>query len=730
MFSLFTSLNFYSQVSSGYSFSSSSGTYTAITGGVNYNNFTNWSNSAYSGTLPNSTAGFLDDAVSSALLPIGFNFSYNGTTYTQFGICTNGWISLGGLPTTTNTTSPLGASTTNNLISALGADLIGRGSLLANRSNNSAVITITGGDINQISVGDKVSGSGIPTGATVVSKTATTVTISANATSNGTGFHFRFSKSNFGIRYETIGTAPNRTLVVQWTGWQRYTTTGVFGELYNFQIRLNETTNTISFVYDISGPISTTSTTYQIGLRGSSSSDYNNRSTTSNWSSTVAGSTNISTVTLTNTVKPTSGFSFTWTPIPPNCVSSPTSPTNNQTNVSLTPTLSWSSVAGATSYDVYFGNPLPVSPTINTSSTSYSTGTLLGTTTYSWKIVPKNSSGEASGCSTWSFTTLTPVDNDDPSNATTLVVNDPLGYKTFTNVNSSNTTTESSPDCASYNGEDVWFKVIVPSGITTLDFDTQTGGITDGGMSIYRGTIGSLTQIECDDDDGLDGLMPWIYREDFITGETIYVRFWEYSGGTTGTFKIFVSTPQSLPVELVNFSANCSEDGILITWQTASENNSSHFNLDRSINGIDWENIYTEQAAGNSTQLITYNFNDRKSIDGLNYYRLNQYDFDGVYEQFGPISINCLKSNDGYFSIFPNPSSNKFSVILNNKNLIGESTLMITNELGKIIYTKDLGVMSGINLYNIDKLEVTPGVYYISVINNNYTSGVLKQIIR
>ncbi|MBK6373820.1 MAG: hypothetical protein IPF67_11765 [Saprospiraceae bacterium] len=60
---------------------------------------------------------------------------------------------------------------------------------------------------------------------------------------------------------------PNRSLVVQWTGFQRYTTTGGFGELYNFQIILTETSNTISNVYNILGPTSTTSNTYQIGLR-------------------------------------------------------------------------------------------------------------------------------------------------------------------------------------------------------------------------------------------------------------------------------------------------------------------------------------------------------------------------------------------------------------------------------------------------------------------------------
>ena len=193
---------------SGYTFSSSSGTYTEITGGTNYNNFTNWTNSVYTGTLPNTTGGFLDDNVSSALLPIGFNFVYNNTIYTQFGISTNGWISLGTLPI--NSMSPLSLGTSNNVISAMGGDLIGRGSFLANRTNGSTTITITSGDISQISIGDKVSGTGIPANATVTAKTATTVTISAAATSTGTGFHFRFSNTKFGIRYQTIGTAPNQ----------------------------------------------------------------------------------------------------------------------------------------------------------------------------------------------------------------------------------------------------------------------------------------------------------------------------------------------------------------------------------------------------------------------------------------------------------------------------------------------------------------------------------------
>lgn len=266
--------NAFGQVSL-YAFAQSSGSYTAISGGTN---------------IASTHAAMLDDNTGSAL-PIGFTFNYNGTSYTTFGYNANGWINLGSTAPTSSTTA-ISTGSTNNVISALNANLIGRGTLTINRTSGSPTVTVTAGDINLISVGDAVEGTGLVTGATVVSKTATTVTLSSNASSNGTGSQLRFLNSSTGVRYETIGTSPNRTLVVQWTGFTRYNTTTAFGELYNFQIRLSEGTNAISTVYNILGPNSTTTNTYQIGLRGASSSDYNNRTTTTNWASTTAGGSN------------------------------------------------------------------------------------------------------------------------------------------------------------------------------------------------------------------------------------------------------------------------------------------------------------------------------------------------------------------------------------------------------------------------------------------------------
>jgi hypothetical protein len=240
--------------------------------------------------------------------------------------------------------------------------------------------------------------------------------------------------------------------------------------------------------------------------------------------------------------------------------------------------------------------------------------------------------------------TSPPPTNDDPSGAVQLIINDIDGYKTYSNTSSTSTTTESTPSCASYAGQDVWFKVVVPAGVTTIDIDTQTGNITDGGMSIYRGTPGSLTEIECDDDDALDGLMPWIYREDFTPGETIYIRFWEYGGGTVGTFKMFISTPQSLPVVLTQFEGVGYPQWNVIKWTTASEHNSSHFTLQSSQDGEVWRDIAIRTAAGNSIEEIKYSWIDYNQNE-LTYYKLIQFDIDGAYKEYGPVVVHKSFTN-------------------------------------------------------------------------------------
>ena len=100
------------------------------------------------------------------------------------------------------------------------------------------------------------------------------------------------------------------------------------------------------------------------------------------------------------------------------------------------------------------------------------------------------------------------------------------------------------PSCANYLGGDIWFSVTVPtSGNVTFATDYSNPiGLTDIGMSIYSGTCGSLTELECDDDDG-NGLMSSISATGLTPGATIYVRIWEYGNDEFGTFDLCFSDP-------------------------------------------------------------------------------------------------------------------------------------------------------------------------------------------
>ncbi|HNX06394.1 MAG TPA: gliding motility-associated C-terminal domain-containing protein [Bacteroidales bacterium] len=131
--------------------------------------------------------------------------------------------------------------------------------------------------------------------------------------------------------------------------------------------------------------------------------------------------------------------------------------------------------------------------------------------------------------------------NDECNGAIGITAGTTCSYTTYTNTGATYSSTTPLPGCASYTtaAADVWFKVIVPS-TGALCFDTQTGNITNGGMAIYNGSCGALNLIECDDNDSPNGSMPMIYKWGLTPGETIFIRFWEYGGGTYGTFGLCV----------------------------------------------------------------------------------------------------------------------------------------------------------------------------------------------
>jgi len=114
--------------------------------------------------------------------------------------------------------------------------------------------------------------------------------------------------SNSELRSGVSGTSPNRIFTVQWSGFAYWAAIGE--DEYNFQIKLFETTNDIELVYGEVVSTSIWTTDPEIGLRGESNQQFNNRQTDIDWTNTEVGTENNAKCELSSTVSPPVGLVF------------------------------------------------------------------------------------------------------------------------------------------------------------------------------------------------------------------------------------------------------------------------------------------------------------------------------------------------------------------------------------------------------------------------------------
>ncbi|MEL6925354.1 MAG: hypothetical protein AAFO94_15005, partial [Bacteroidota bacterium] len=101
-------------------------------------------------------------------------------------------------------------------------------------------------------------------------------------------------------------------------------------------------------------------------------------------------------------------------------------------------------------------------------------------------------------------------------------------------------------------------------------------------------------------------------------------------GNTKFTIGTSDAALSPLPVELTAFDLRQINQNVEISWETATEVNASHFDVERSIDGQNFETIGSVRAAGNSVSTQWYDLTDDDVFAGVYYYRLRQVDLDGM----------------------------------------------------------------------------------------------------
>lgn len=161
------------------------------------------------------------------------------------------------------------------------------------------------------------------------------------------------------------------------------------------------------------------------------------------------------------------------------------------------------------------------------------------------------------------------------------------------------------------------------------------------------------------------------------------------------------------PVELLRFEGKNTENGALLHWQTASEQNTESFSVSRSTDGVHFDVIGTVPAKGNSTTIQSYQLLDRTPTEGMNYYRLSITDFDGSAAFSNIISVERLRETIE-ISISPNPTKGKITVQLGEQ--AEEATqIMVTDATGRMVQQQQFSGTSK----EIDLTGHAPGVYTV-----------------
>jgi len=252
---------------------------------------------------------------------------------------------------------------------------------------------------------------------------------------------------------------------------------------------------------------------------------------------------------------------------------------------------------------------------------------------------------------------------------------------------------------------------IVPENNIILDkiqfnyFDGELNGIDENSLVIFKS----------------DNLIDWSspgFDSRNATGNFV-------SKNNIASFSRWTLAPDNnpLPVHFILFNTKCEENKVLITWKTAQEQNSSHFNVERSNDGIRWTVIGNLPAAFNSSSERSYSFTDNNP--GQNpFYRIAQYDLDGRVQFTGVLRSSCKATE--LFSVWPNPFHDIvfISIVSNNRSQI---TIKLFDNKGALVKLQRASIVQGNNQLRVDIGSLANGVY---TLYTDWNNGQMKKTVQ
>ncbi len=169
-----------------------------------------------------------------------------------------------------------------------------------------------------------------------------------------------------------------------------------------------------------------------------------------------------------------------------------------------------------------------------------------------------------------------------------------------------------------------------------------------------------------------------------------------------------------LPVEWLDVSAECSSGNVLIKWSTASEQNSSYFEVEHSLDGTNFSVIATKPAGGNTSTIQNYSAIDTDPYSGISFYRIAEVDFNGAKIYSAIVTVNGCAGDD--VIIYGEDGGAAVNI---NASVDGQYTIEMYNVLGQKTTGQIANVTAGNNHIKLSPNNVASAIYVVKVYNNN-----------
>ena len=162
-------------------------------------------------------------------------------------------------------------------------------------------------------------------------------------------------------------------------------------------------------------------------------------------------------------------------------------------------------------------------------------------------------------------------------------------------------------------------------------------------------------------------------------------------GANDGWAMAFAPNLEIIPVTLTDFAGQWQQKNALLSWKTASEYNSDHFELERSFDAATFVTIGSVRAAGQSNTVRSYQYSDlniRNSLpSGITtvYYRLRSVDKDGKFTYSGIVVLRVDRNGNVIaYSIYPNPARD-FVIVSASQPIGNDSYVILADVSGRVL---------------------------------------------